>query len=81
MIAAIAPMSSALVSDAILVMHWVRSAVMRVGFGVEGVMSVDLSLVSSSGYRELRWLHWVRFLTVGMGSYRGCEVSSRCVLG
>ena len=53
MIAAIAPMSSTLVSDAILVTHWVRSVVTRVGFGVEGVTSVDLSLVSSSGYGEL----------------------------
>ena len=52
MIAAIAPMSSMLVSDAILVTHWVRSVVMRVGFGVEGVTSVDLSLVSSAGYGE-----------------------------
>ena len=81
MIAAIAPMSSVLVLDAILVTHWVRLAVTRVGFGVEGVMSVDLSLVSSGGYGELRQLCWVRLRMVGMGSYRGCEVSSRCVWG
>ena len=53
MITTIALMSSMLVSDAILVTHWVRSAVTRVGFGVEGVTSVDLSLVSSGGYGEL----------------------------
>ena len=53
MIAAITLMPSTLVSDATLVMHWIRSAVMRVGSGGEGVMSVDFSLVSSGGYGEL----------------------------
>ena len=53
MVAATAPMSSMLASYATLVTHWVRSVVTRVGFGVEGVMSVDLSLVSSGGYEEL----------------------------
>ena len=53
MIAAIAPMSSTLVLDPTLVMHWVQSAVTGVGFGVEGVTSVDSSVVSSGGYGEL----------------------------
>ena len=77
MIVVVAPMSLALVSDGILVTHWVRSAVTRVGFGVEAVTSVESSLVSSGGYGELRRLGWVRLRTVGMWSYRGCGVLSR----